>query len=121
MRSSERQVKHDLMQERGGFFSCSCELCGKAAAVDLHEIVNAAVAPRSLVRQYPALLSLLCRSCNMQAERRANARHLLMLNQRRYGAEAVRQAIAAVAQAIRRDLSFYTDLLEEEAHDASKL
>ncbi len=107
----DKQVRHRIFTDRGGYQRAACDLCGAKGASDVHHIV-----PKSRTQSSPEareasecveLMSLLCSQCHTgdNVHNPESAVVLLDINAERYGDVEVMAALKAVEDALNSHLN----------------
>ena len=91
-----RVIRRQMMLERGGI----CDMCGKKAAEDVHEICARGMTRRGSDERWASydkhICSILCRDCHDKAHSPDGRTVLFKANIERYGYESVKEAFDAV-------------------------
>lgn len=106
MQMKQRAIRKRIYKYGSIDRSCPCDICGKNAATDMHEIINKDRVYEPNVRlltEVPELCSLLCQNCH--ANKAAGMKEqLLKKNMEIYGKKAVVDALYAVSAKYRRGI-----------------
>lgn len=110
-----KQEYHKVYMDRGGKVWACCDLCKSKMHLQIHHVIERSLAPGfiDLISVHP-LLALLCDNCHDTAHTTETRAILLRKNAKRYGKEAVIEAVKMLDERMKSPIMINIENILEE-------